>query len=33
MTCNDDESNYRIGRRFKSWTSENVSKTLNINKL
>ncbi len=33
MTCNDVESIYRIGKRFKSRTSQNVSKTLNINKL
>ena len=33
MTCNDVESIYRIEKRFKSRTSENASKTLNINKL
>ena len=33
MTCNDVESNYRIGMRFKSRTSKNVNKTLIINKL
>lgn len=33
MTCNDDESNYRIRKRFKSRTSKNSYKTLNINKL
>lgn len=32
-TCNDVESIYRIGKRFKSRTSQNVSKTLDINKL
>ena len=33
MTCNDVESIYRIGKRFKSRTSKIISKTLNINKL
>ena len=33
MTCNDVESNYRIGKRFKSRTSKNIDKTLKYNML
>ena len=30
MTCSDDESFYRIGKRFKSQTSKSLSKTLTL---
>ena len=33
MTRHNVEPNYRIGKRFKSRTSKNLYKALNINKL